>query len=421
MQAATPAADHSKRVLWLTEEPPDRGLGGGSIRQAHLFSALAGAFDVDLVLVGQLGDERVRRAAASVTELPRRRPPWSDRAIVRRALQLAIALGSPYPAPSYPAAPARRALERVLERRRQDYSLVCVEHEALAPLGRRLDATPSIITFHHLVSEMIGQELGHTSGTRQRWLLRQDLRKARRVERRAVARFDRIVTCSESDAAILRDLGGHLEAHPVSVIPNGVDLAAFPVTPVPSTPQVLFPGSLAYAPNVDGALWFCREVWPQVRAKVPAAELVLAGRDPVAEVVDLSRGPGVTVCANVPSMVDYFVRARTVVVPLRVGTGTRLKALEAMAACRPMVGTTVGLDGIGLEDGVHGRIADQPAQMAQAIVETLRSDELAQSLGQAARDHVERHFGWDRIGADFVALAEELMAGGRSPLASAAS
>lgn len=408
----------ASRVLWVTEELPDRTLGGGSIRQAHLFEALAAAFPTDLLLTGSLADVRVRTAAAGVEQLRKRRAPWSENPVLRRALELGVTLCSPYPSAAFPAGPNRRALARAVAMHSSSYGLVCVEHESLAPIVRELASVPSVITFHHLISEMVGQSLRHTAGSRQRWYLERDLRKARRMETRALHTYDRIIVCSSEDASAMARLGDGAAIDRVRVVPNGVDVAAFRSTEVPGEPRVLFPGSLAYSPNVDGARWFCGEVWPRVRDAVPDAELMLAGRDPVPEVTALAALPGVSVHANVPSMADYFERARVVVVPLRVGTGTRLKALEAMASGRPVVGTTVGLEGIGAIDGTHALIRDDPAAIACGVVEALERNELARALGEAARRHVERSFGWDRVGAQFVAAVSELVpAAGADPTA----
>lgn len=403
----------STRVLWVTEEPPDRSLGGGSIRQAYLFEALARAIPTDLLLVGDLKDRRVRDAAGQVTLLPRRVAPWSQNVVARRAIELAIMAGSRYPSSIYPASLSRRSLFRALRDRAASYDVVCIEHESLVPLWRAVPGVPSVVTFHHLVSEMIGQELAQTSGARQAWYRKRDLAKARSLEREALRSYQRVVACSGTDAATLRALGAGAGAD-VAVIPNGVDLAAFRVTEVPQEPRVLFPGSLAYGPNVDGAIWFVRQVWPRVLAACPDAELRLAGREPVVEVSALAANPGVSVCPNVPSMEEQFGWAKAVVVPLRVGTGTRLKALEAMAASRPLVGTSIGLDGIGVTDGVHARVADDPIGMAQALVEVLGDQTLAASLARTARQHVEDRFGWDGIGDALVELVRGLLPDGSS-------
>jgi polysaccharide biosynthesis protein PslH len=405
----------SARVLWVTDEPLDRSLGGGSIRQAHLFEALASAVPTDLLIVGPEPAPAIRDLARGVTVLPRGSAPWAERPIGRRALSLAITLASPYPSAMYPLRPVRRTLARALAARRGRYSVVCLEHEGLAPLipGERSERW--LLTFHYLLSGMIERELALAPGRRQRWFRERDLHKAREVERAAVSSYDRCVACSEEDAASLRAIGQGSELERVAVIPNGVDLSALRPTPLPSGRRVLLPGHLAWSPNVDGAGWFCSEVWPRVLAEVSDAQLLLVGRAPAAEVLALGELAGVSVHPDVPSMAPYFESARTVVVPLRVGTGTRLKALEGLAAGRPVVGTTIGLEGIGVVDGVHALVADEPAAFARAVVRALRDDELARSLAAAGRAHVAGRFGWDRIGERFVALVSELSSPSETP------
>jgi polysaccharide biosynthesis protein PslH len=398
----------------VTEEPPDRSLGGGNIRQAYLFEALARAFPTDLLVVGRVTDERVRSAAANVTEVSARRPPATEHPVGRRLLALAITLTSAYPARIYPAGPGRRALARRLRAAGPTYDLVCVEHEGLAPLIPATRAEPWILTFHHLLSGMIEKELGLARRRRQRWFQSRDLAKARRMEQRALSEYDRCLVCSDADAAVLDAADGGTASSRVSVVPNGVDLSAFEPGPVPAEPRVLLPGTLDWSPNVDGAVWFCEEIWPQIRAAVPEATLILAGRSPVAEVLRLEQVPGVKVHPDVRSMVPFFQSARVVVVPLRVGTGTRIKALEAMAAARPVVGTTVGLEGLRAIDGTHLRVADDSDAITRDVIEVLTRDDVAQALGTAGRALVEERFGWDRIGADFVALVSEIL--GQTPV-----
>lgn len=401
------------RVLWVTDEAPDRMLSGGSIRQSHLFEALASAYPTDLLIAGALVGDEVRALAEHVTELQTRLAPWTAHPVGRRALSLAISLGSPYPLAAYPAFPARRALARELRERSQRYDLVCVEHASLAPLIPARRSGRWMITFHHLLSGMIGSEATLAPGRRQLWYRLRDERKARALERRAVEAYDVSIVCSEEDAAALAATAGEEAAARIAVVPNGVNTAQFTATPVPLVPAVLFPGYFGYAPNSDGARWFCAEVWPRLRQSVPDATLVLAGRKPTPEVLALGELPGVSVHPDVPSMLPYFQSARAVIVPLRVGTGTRLKALEGMAAGRPVVGTTTGLSGLGITDGVHARIADDPAAMADALGEVLRRDALADSLARAGRAHVEHRFDWTRIGAQLVELATQAMGGGR--------
>jgi glycosyltransferase involved in cell wall biosynthesis len=406
-------APGAARVLWVTDEAPDRELSGGSIRQSYLFEALASAYPTDLLIAGATVGEDARALAKNVTELQTRTAPWTAHPIGRRALSLGISFGSPYPLAAYPAFPARRALARELRERSHRYDLVCVEHASLAPLIPVTRSGRWMITFHHLLSGMIGSEATLAPGRRQRWYRERDERKAQTLERRAVESYDVSIVCSEEDATALAATAGPGAAARIAVVPNGVSTSQYKATPVPSEPAVLFPGYFGYAPNSDGARWFCAEVWPRVRRLVPDATLVLAGRRPTPEVVALGELPSVSVHPDVPSMLPYFRSARAVIVPLRVGTGTRLKALEGMASGRPVIGTTTGLSGLGITDGVQARIADDPAAMADALAEVLRDDALAESLATAGRALVEQRFDWARIGAQLVELAAEALSADR--------
>lgn len=409
---------HRRRVLWVTEEPPDHALGGGNIRQAHLFEAIARVFSTDLLLAGSVRDEGVRNAAANVIELPRPRPLHTEHPVGRRALELAIALGSRYPLALSPARPVRRVLADALSAIAQAYDLVCVEHEALAPLVPRSRRKPWIITFHHLYSGMLDSEVELAPGRRQRWVRARDLRKARRLEAFALQSYDRCVVCSEQDAQRLQSLADEGTGNRLAVIPNGVDLTLYKPDAPPAEPRILLPGTLNWSPNIDGALWFCSSIWPQIRAAVPNATLVLAGRSPVPEVQELARVRGVSVHGDVPSMVPYFKAARVVVVPLRVGTGTRIKALEALAAGRSVVGTTIGLDGIGVVDRAHALVADDPDAFAAAVVAVLRRDDVARSLAEAGRALVESRFGWPSVERRFMTMVSDLLDQEGPPLCS---
>ena len=396
------------RLLWITEERPDRKLGGGSVRQAHLLAAVSEAMAVDLLVTGKVEDPQVRSAVAGLTELNVRLAFTPDGPISRRLHWLLAALLSPRPFYAYGAGPRRRALARVIAQRRHDYDLVCIEHETLAPLAPQDRSGQWVLTLHQIVSCELELELRDTRRRRRRWLLRRDLQKARRMEQDALRDYDQLIVCSEKDATTLIERSRGTANPRIAVVPNGVDLSAFLPTPIPPEPRVLFPGSFQFPPNIHGAIWLCSEIWPRVRAAVPEATLELVGREPDKRVLALSSEPGVRIEADVPSMVPYFQRTRAVVVPLRVGSGTRLKAVEAMSCARPVVGTTIGLDGLDVADNVHARLADEPEAFAQALIEVLRDDDLARRLGQAGRIHVEGRFGWDRIRREYVLLLSEL-------------
>ncbi len=248
---------------------------------------------------------------------------------------------------------------------------------------------------------------------RQRWFLARDAAAATAFERWAVARYDAVITCTDEDAAAL-DGGGR-----VLVVPNGTDLERYQPTPVPQNHRIVFVGAMYTTPNVDGARWFCQAVLPLIRRQEPDVEVDLVGARPVAGVRALEELGRVTVHADVASIAPYLEAARVAVVPLRVGSGTRLKALEALAAGRPVVGTSIGLEGLGLRPDEHVLVADDAESFAAAVVQLLRSDESATRLAAAGRREVEARFAWPAIGAAFtesiVALASAGRAAGERP------
>jgi hypothetical protein len=241
---------------------------------------------------------------------------------------------------------------------------------------------------------MYAQHAEAATGRRQRALHRLDAAKAHRLEKALVRHYDLTTACSLEDATAI--------GPGVVVVPNGVELD-LPLTPVPAAPRILLPGTLNFAPNVDGALWFTDAVLPLVRAERPDVSLQVVGRDPDPSVLALDERPEVEVHADVPSMEPFVRDARVIVVPLRVGTGTRLKALEGLAARRPVAGTVIGLEGLGLTDGVDAMVADDPPALATRIVRLLDDDALAARMGAAGRALVEERFGWERIGPRFAA------------------
>jgi polysaccharide biosynthesis protein PslH len=178
----------------------------------------------------------------------------------------------------------------------------------------------------------------------------------------------------------------------VVVCPNGIDPPE-PLAPAPS-PTVAFVATMGWAPNTDAALWLGREIWPQVQQRVPEARLLLVGRDPTPAVRALASA-SIDVSGTVADVRPYLAQTRVAVAPLRSGGGTRLKLLEALGVGRPVVTTSIGVD--GLEDLV-GRgvvVADDGVGIADALVELLKDPERAADMGRAGHDAVVTDHSWD--------------------------
>ncbi len=236
----------------------------------------------------------------------------------------------------------------------------------------------------------------------------EEIRRWRRLHRRAGRRASAIVVCSRLDAerAAANGVAG------VEVLPNGYRSVDDPVgrTAVGSPPTVLFQGLLSYPPNVEAAKLLAREVGPALRALVPDAEIRLVGTHH-AELESLHDPPRVTVVGRVPDIATELARADLVVVPIRYGSGTRLKILEAFAQRIPVVSTSLGAEGLGVVDGVHLLIADSVPALAgvsarlltepalrtaiatrahQLFVDRFRTEVVEEEIGRLARAVVDR-------------------------------
>lgn len=381
------------QVVWVTEEQPSQHLGGGSVRQAHLLAAVARRAPTSLILGASPVDPDIR-ALVSVTEVPV--PPHRTPSTTRRRIDELLRAAGAGSREEYWHRGTRRAMRAEVARQAASARLVVLQHQSMLPLLTRRGPAVWAADIHHVSSEMARQELELVTGRRQRWSVAREVTQARALERWAVERFDIVSLCSDDDARLLAS-----PPEKTIVTPNGVDTERYRPAPLPKDPTVLLPATLNYLPNVEGASWFCAEVWGRVRAAVPDATLRLVGRAPVPEVRALAAIEGVSVHGDVESMVPWLHDARVVVVPVRIGTGTRLKVVEAFAAGRPVIGTTVGFGGLDVADRRDVRVADDPHAMAAAVVELLTDDDDAGRLAAAGRKLVVERYSWDRLAATF--------------------
>ncbi|MEA3345890.1 MAG: glycosyltransferase [Chloroflexota bacterium] len=224
-------------------------------------------------------------------------------------------------------------------------------------------------------------------------------RKLVHYERRCCRAADRVMAVSEADGRALERLVPGLE---VTIVPNGVDTAAYDprrVEPLDLGPgAIVFTGKMDFRPNVDGALWFAQQVLPLVRSKRPEVHFYIVGQQPHSRLDVLRGDPAVTITGFVPRIQPYIAGAAVYVIPLRMGGGTRLKVLEAMALGRGLVSTRLGCEGFPLmRSGEHLLVADGAAPFAQAVLALLRDPSLGRGLGQAARDLVTARYDWAEI------------------------
>lgn len=402
-----------RRVLVVAPQVPWPASQGTALRNARLARALveAGAV-VDLLAFGdgsfedRPGDDRGLFGAVHVVARPARTG-------LRRLVDFAVGL------PDLATRLRSRAFETAFESlvRSGEYDAIHLEgfevaHVALGPDALRAEAwgrapwsgsgrrTPVIVfDDHNAECELQRSAAVVDWQVPSRWARAvyssMQARRLRRREALYAAAADVCVCVSNEDAAVLRGIVPGLV--PV-VVPNGIDVASF-AAPSPSvTPVVLFAGKLDYRPNVDAVSWFVNEIFPAVRVRVPGVRVVLAGRDPSPAVRALA-SPDVEVTGYLSEadMRAQLGAAWVSVVPVRMGSGTRFKVLEAMAAGVPVVSTSFGASGSGIVDGVHGRLADDAGAFAVAVIDLLLDGVSRQRLAAAASVLASARHDWGAI------------------------
>jgi glycosyltransferase involved in cell wall biosynthesis len=235
------------------------------------------------------------------------------------------------------------------------------------------------------------------TGTAEKpWRDRLNLGLMRRYEGQYVRKFSDLVITTEEDRRFFEPIAGQTPLH---VVPNGVDLDAFPYRQHdPGGHRLVFVGAMDYIANVDTAQYLATEILPPLRQRYPAATLYLVGNKPTAAVQALANLPGVVVTGRVPQVVDYLHRATVCVVPMRIGFGIKNKTLEAMAAGVPVVASDRGLEGLAVDQPQRALRANSTPEYVNAIGQLFDDADLRATLSQRGRELIEATFTWDRAG-----------------------
>ncbi len=219
--------------------------------------------------------------------------------------------------------------------------------------------------------------------------------RLRRYEADLLRRVDHTVAMSAPDEVALREVA---PAAPITIVPNGVDLTAYGHFTGPLQPyEVLFTGKMDFRPNIDAMLWFGRQVWPLIWARRPGTTWAIVGQRPHPRLDSLHNLPGLTITGAVPDIRPYLAGSKVYVAPLRVGGGTRLKLMEAMAMGKPIVATSVGAEGFPVVNGREMLLADTPEAFAAAVLDLLANPARQDSLAAAGQAFAQAKYGWDAL------------------------
>jgi sugar transferase (PEP-CTERM/EpsH1 system associated) len=383
-------------ILMLTPYLPYPPVSGGRSRTYNLIRRLTRDYHITVVCFGRPEEQRFElaplRELCELIVINRAPSPGTLKAAL-----LSLTSIRPITMRLYTTREFREAIRRLLRVRLFDlvhvesfYMLQNVPHDLTVPVLLSEPAIEYIAWWRHA---RVAQPVY------QRPALALEALKMRAFEPRAWRRSTMVGVMSEVDAAAIRAAVPEI---PTFLTPNGVDVDYFKPGATPrDAANVVFMGDYKYFPNTDAVVYFAREILPLIRARRPGFTFTLLGKDPSPEIVALGADPasGVRVKGLVDDTRPFLTSATAFVCPLRSGSGTRFKILEALACGCPVVSTTLGAEGLGAVDGRHVLLADTPRAFADAVLKLIEQPEEAARLGRLGRQWVVERHSWTRSAA----------------------
>jgi len=389
---AQAGAGRRLRVLVLDEYFPFPPISGKPIRSWNLLRRLAQRHDITFLCHGHPTEEQRQAAARAGMRVESVDGIGPDAGLGLYA-RLLVNLLSPYPysVSKHYTARFREKLRAVLAA--GSFDLV---HCEWTPYARYVSglAVPTLIATHNIESQIWQRRAESAGNPLARWFFHSQAAKMERFERRALARATSVTGVSTADAEQAKAWG----AARATVVDNGVDLEHFTPSGEGNGERAVFVGALDWFPNVDAAQYFADAILPLALRRTPAMKVKIIGRKaPEALRSALAGRPGIDFAGEVPDTRPHLAEAGIVIVPLRIGGGSRLKILEALAMGKAVVSTSVGAEGLAVTPGKDILIADQPEEFAQAMARLAESPELRRELGRNGRELVEQKYGWDAL------------------------
>jgi sugar transferase (PEP-CTERM/EpsH1 system associated) len=311
-----------------------------------------------------------------------------------------IASSRPYNIRKYFRPHIAKELRALLEK--EAYDVVVCDFAIAASVIPWDVSCPKVLFTHNVEATIWKRHYDVARNPLWKLLSWREWRAMERSENGYLKKADLVIAVSNADRDVFAQL---IPAEKLAVIPTGVDVDFFQPMPVAEEENTLvFTGSMDWLPNEDGMFYFIEEIFPGISQQVPTVKLIVVGRKPSRRLQALAAAnPQVFLTGWVEDVRPHLARGAVCIVPLRVGSGTRLKIFEAMSMGKAVVSTTIGAEGLPVKTGGDIFLADSPDDFATCVITLLRDKALRQRLGAAARNLVESKFSWSSVAAEFEA------------------
>jgi sugar transferase (PEP-CTERM/EpsH1 system associated) len=399
-------------ILWVKAGglvPPDFG---GRIRSYHILRELARHHDVTLFTFYSQQPDDPHPELIKVFRRVEWRPlrlPASGSLGVAPLYALSLFSSRPFTITKFCKPRVSRDLRRLLEEEKYDV-IVCDFAVAGGVVPWKFPC-PKVLFTHNVEAQIWKRHVEVATNPLWKAVCWREYRTMSRAERSYLEKADHVLTVSEADRDFFAQ---HIPVEKITIVPTGVDLSYFRPSAGAENPQSLvFTGAMDWLANIDAVVYFAEQILPVIRRRIPGATLSVVGRAPSPRILELAqRTPGLLVTGRVEDVRPYISQAAVYVVPMRVGGGTRLKIFEAMAMGKAIVSTSIGAEGLNLQDGREIVLADDPGRFADAVVELLRNEPMRQMLGRAASQRVQE-YDWSRIAERFSRVLTHVIESGQ--------
>ena len=403
------------KVLFLSQIVPYPPHGGVLQRGYNILRELGRRAEVHLLaflhadeLPTPAAQEESRRALQAFCARVEYHELWPKKSRLHTAAALAGGMASsrPFSVVAHRSRSFRASVAESLGRGQFD-----VVHVDTIALGQFIDGphhVPSALTHHNIESMLMARRAEVESNPVIGRLLRRESDKLERYERTMSPRFDINILMSTADQRLFNDRVPNVRS---AVVPNGTDTDYFESATEPDANALIYTGGMNMFANRDAITYFVDQVWPLIVARMPKTRFLAVGQDPPPELLAYAaRDARIVVTGKVPDIRPYVKQAAVYVVPLRVGGGTRLKVLDAMASGKAIVSTTVGCEGLDVTPGEQLIVEDDPRRFAAAVIELLGDSARRAALGNAARTLAEQRYAWPSIGEALIGAYRQAIA-----------
>lgn len=394
----TGSADESRRlrILVLDEGIPYPPNAGKSSRTWNLLRRLARRHSVCILCYGSPDAPGALEARDAGIDLRLVKPKANPRNFgLYLHLFRNLFSGLPFSVCKHHSQAFQRQFDKLLNEEGGSWDLIQCEWTPYASFITRPPKAPVLITTHNVESQIWARRAQHARNPFAKMFFRTQEWKMLRFEKRVLRRASAATVVTNLDLSTLRNWG----VRNVSLIPNGADLQSFGLgRETEREDELLFLASLDWYPNQDALAYFIKKILPAVRARRPGVILRIVGRKPPKSMIKQYSGlPGIDLVGEVQQVQSHLNRAAVVIVPLRMGGGSRIKILEALAAGKAVIATAIAAEGLDVTSGEHLLIADSPPAFATGIEALLASTELRRRLGQNGRKLVTDRYDWEQI------------------------